>query len=101
GEYSHALMKTPKHGEFRVQEENDGRLTCVHATDGLLNAARRALAPVAPVPLYARADFVCDDDALLLMERELIEPALYFRMDESAPARFADALVAWMAEVSI
>lgn len=101
GEYSHALLKTPKHGDFRVQEEHGGRITRVHATDALLDAARRALAPVAPVPLYARADFVRDDGAFLLMELELIEPALYFRMDESAPARFADALVAWMAEVSI
>lgn len=99
GEYSHAILKTPKYGDFRVQEEHGGRITRVEATDALFEASRRALATVTPTPLYARADFVRNGDGYLLMELELIEPALYFRMDESAPARFADALVSWMAQV--
>jgi hypothetical protein len=45
-------------------------------------------------PLYARADFVRDDDGagFWLMELELIEPSLYLRMDAAAPQRFARAL---------
>lgn len=100
GELSHSILKTPRHGDFRVQEEHGGRITRVDASGALLDAAQRALGPVAPLPLYARADFVREDDRFLLMELELIEPALYFRMDDSAPARFADALVTWMAEVN-
>lgn len=45
-------------------------------------------------PLYVRADFVRanDDRGYWLIELELIEPALYLRMDPGAPERFARAL---------
>jgi hypothetical protein len=47
---------------------------------------------ISPAPLYARIDLVRDaSDDFALMELELIEPALYFRMDEDSPARFARA----------
>ncbi len=99
GEFSHAILKTPKYGDFRVQEEHGGRISPVAPGDDLLAAARGALTCVSPTPLYARADFVRSADGFLLMELELIEPALYFRTDAGAAARFADALVTWMAEV--
>ncbi len=101
GEVSHTIVKTPKRGDFRVQEEHGGLITRVDASDALLDAAHRALARVTPVPLYARADFVHDEGGFLLMELEMIEPSLYFRKDESAAARFADALASWMAEVEV
>lgn len=99
GAPSHVILKTPKRGDFRVQEEHGGLIQRVASDACLLAHARRALDCVAAVPLYGRADFVRADDGFVLMELELIEPSLYFRMEESAPARFADALVAWMAEV--
>ncbi len=101
GAPSHAIRKTPKPGDFRVQEEHGGLIRRVPADASLLAHARRALDCVAGVPLYGRADLVRAEEGFLLMELELIEPSLYFRMDESAPARFADALVAWMAEVPV
>lgn len=101
GDVSHAILKTPKHGDFRVQEEHGGRISSVPATRELVAAGHRAFGGITPAPLYARADFVRDDDRFLLMELELIEPALYFRMDKKAAARFADALVAWMTEAEV
>jgi hypothetical protein len=46
--------------------------------------------------LYARLDFVETAKGIRLMELELIEPSLYFRMDPGSPRRFARALEAWV-----
>jgi hypothetical protein len=92
GEYSHTILKTPRPGDFRVQEEHGGIITAVAPDPSLMAAADKINSSVLPVPLYARVDLVRGaDGGLLLMELELIEPALYFRMDEESPERFAQA----------
>jgi hypothetical protein len=92
GEYSHAILKSPKSTDFRVQEEHGGTITAVAPSAGLRRAGRNAFDTISPTPLYARVDFVrIEDDDFALMELELIEPALYLRMDEGAPQRFAAA----------
>jgi hypothetical protein len=93
GELSHTILKTPKAGDFRVQEEHGGLITPAQPPTTLLAAAATALAALADVPLYARADFVrTGGDNFAIMELELIEPALYFRMDADSPGRFARAV---------
>lgn len=93
GEYSHAILKAPKQHDFRVQEEHGGIPTPVEATDAMKDAASQALAAVAEPLLYARVDLVRDDNnEFALMELELIEPALYFRMDARSPQLFAEQL---------
>jgi len=92
GEYSHAIQKTPKPGDFRVQEEHGSDIRSVQPTQDLIDTARNVLALVVPQPAYVRADFVRgDDDAFLLMELELIEPSLYLRTNAGAADRFARA----------
>lgn len=93
GEYSHTILKSPKDEDFRVQEEHGGLITAVEPTPELSDAGRKAFEMIKPSPLYARVDLVRDDeDQFALIELELIEPALYLRMDADAPARFADAI---------
>ncbi|MCV2886207.1 hypothetical protein OE749_16055 [Aestuariibacter sp. AA17] len=92
GEYSHCILKTPKQGDFRVQEEHGGRLKCVEPEPTLLQAASDTINAITSTLLYARIDFIRHQDAFLLMEVELIEPSLYFNMDEQSAKRFADAL---------
>jgi hypothetical protein len=93
GEFSHAIVKTPRAHDFRVQEEHGGIIRPVDPSPELVEAGRRVLAALAHVPLYARADFVrLEGGVHALMELELIEPSLYFRMDQGAPERFARAL---------
>lgn len=93
GKYSHTILKTPKARDFRVQEEHGGTITAVTPSLRLLETARKVFDYISPMPLYARVDFVRDArDDFALMELELIEPALYFRMDDESPARFARAL---------
>jgi len=93
GEYSHAILKKPKPGDFRTQEEHGADILSVEASAALVEKARRVLGEVNPQPVYVRADFVRGaGERFLLMELELIEPALYFRTDPGSAGRFASAL---------
>lgn len=105
GKYSHAILKTPKQDDFRVQEEHGGCLLTIEPEEALLMQAQSTLAvicnEVGEMPLYARLDFVrlmpiqvqsaLASDSFALMEAELIEPSLYFNMDTKAAKRFAVA----------
>jgi hypothetical protein len=93
GEYSHAVLKTPRSQDFRVQEEHGGIIRAASASRELVNAGAQVMAVIGQKPLYARVDLVqLRGGGYGLMELELIEPALYLRMDERAPERFAYAL---------
>ncbi len=90
GVYSHTILKAPTAGDFRVQEEHGGLITAVEPEFRMLETAKQINDLIDPLPLYSRIDLVrCDDGGFALMELELIEPALYFRMDEGSPQRFA------------
>lgn len=97
GVYSHTILKTPKAADFRVQEEHGGSVRAIQATDALLAIGDTTLRALPETPLYARTDFVRanEGDGFWLMELELIEPSLYFRMDPHAPGRFARAFHQW------
>jgi glutathione synthase/RimK-type ligase-like ATP-grasp enzyme len=97
GALSHAIVKRPKRGDFRVQEEHGGHIAATPVTGELRAAAEQVMAALPTTPLQARVDLVRrDDGALALMELEAIEPSLYFRTDDGAADRFADALAAWL-----
>jgi hypothetical protein len=97
GRQSHTILKTPKPGDFRVQEEHGSTIVSVVPDAELLAAAERAMAALDRVPLQARVDLVrLADGRFAVMELELIEPSLYFRMDPGAPSRFAAAFEQWM-----
>ncbi len=97
GEFSHAILKSPKQDDFRVQEEWGGIITAIVPDEKMLAAGGNALDQIGARLLYARVDLVRDqNDEFALMELELIEPALYFRMDENAPKFFAETLDRWL-----
>jgi len=92
GEYSHAILKTPKDGDFRVQEEHGADIKSVQPPQALLDTAHELFGSIEPLPVYGRGDWVRGGDGrFLLMELELIEPSLYLRTDSGAAARFARA----------
>ena len=96
GHYSHAILKTPAKSEFRSQEERGATVKAARPEARLLQRGRQTMDNVSPVPLYARIDFVRDDDGdFRVMELELIEPSLYLRMHPEAPIRFARAIDEW------
>ena len=93
GMVTHAVRKRPARGDWRVQSEFGGTRELVPVEAAHREIAAIALATTEPVPLYARIDVVEGDDAdLLLMELELVEPELFFRLAPEAAGRLADVL---------
>ena len=92
GEFSHAVLKTPKQGDFRVQHYLGGAIAPREAPAHLRLAADRIVQQFAPGCLYARVDGLDQDGELLLMELELIEPFLYLASDPQALPRYEQAL---------
>lgn len=93
GDYSHAVLKTPKKGDFRVQEEHGGNITAYQPDEELREAGSRAIRAIGRPLLYARVDLVyLASGKPAVMELELIEPSLYFPYNAESPRRFAQAL---------
>ena len=97
GAYSHAILKVPKAGDFRVQEEHGSDVRAVTPEPALRATGDAAMAAVGERLLYGRADLVRHGEEFRVMELELVEPALYLRTDPGAPDRFADAIAALLA----
>jgi len=102
GALSHVVQKVPVPGDYRVQDDFGATDHPYPPTQQQLSLAQDVLAQAerlrpdagAEPLLYARADFLFDDDGgLLLTELELIEPSLFFRHSETAPGMLADAVV--------
>jgi hypothetical protein len=91
--WSHAVLKRPAPGDFRVQEELGGTPQSLVPPPALVGQAERILAGLPAMPAYARVDGVARGGRLLLMELELIEPALYLGTSAGAADRFADAVL--------
>lgn len=89
GQFSHAILKIPEQGDFRVQEQFGGREVTIEAPAAALALAEAALA-AAPGPLtYARVDMVRGEDGeFYLMELELIEPSLFLDHASDGGAAF-------------
>ena len=79
GDFSHALLKTPAEGDYRIQSSYGGKEQKVNPTACDINTAKSILELLDETPLYARVDMIrssCGSE-LLLMELEVIEPFLY------------------------
>lgn len=97
GEYSHAILKTPKPSDFRAQEEHGGIIQAAKPAPKLLATGAKIMQYISPTPLYARADFVrTDDGEFAVVELELIEPSMYLREAAHAPQMFAEAIDKWL-----
>ncbi|HEX8387556.1 MAG TPA: hypothetical protein VF636_00945 [Sphingomonas sp.] len=93
GEYSHAMRKVAKPGDFRVQREHGGAFTPFEADAEMLATARAAVAAAPAPPAYARCDLIrLGDGRLAVMELEMIEPDLYLDLVPAAEDRFGAAV---------
>jgi glutathione synthase/RimK-type ligase-like ATP-grasp enzyme len=91
GTYSHAVLKRPAGGDFRVQTDFGGSLERVKA-DGRVRAFGDAVLAAFHRPwLYARVDLVDAAAGPVLMELELIEPDLF--LEPAGAERLAAALL--------
>lgn len=92
GQFSHAVNKLPRLGDFRVQEEHGGQIRSAAVSQKIKDAGQFVVDQLGEQLLYARVDLVDWQGEPTLMEVELIEPSLYFSYDPDSPGRFAMAL---------
>jgi glutathione synthase/RimK-type ligase-like ATP-grasp enzyme len=91
GELSHTVLKTPRQGDFRVQEHFGGIYRLQTPSAKQVEQARAVLARIDSPLLYARVDMIRRGDEMLLAELELTEPSLYFKQSPQSEDRFVAA----------
>ena len=93
GKYTHAVLKIAKPGDFRVQDDFGGTVHQYQPTPEEIRFAEKAVAACKPVPCYARVDVIRDNQGqLAVIELELIEPELWFRLQPDAATALATAI---------
>lgn len=97
GAYSHAVLKRPTTGDYRVQEQHGGTMAPATPDEAIVQAAGKTLAATAALGhgelAYARVDGVMVNRQFQVMELEVIEPSLFLAERPDAAERFARHLV--------
>ncbi len=89
GECTHAVRKRAAAGDFRVHDDFGGTVEMEQPDEAHLATARAALAAVGEPVHYARVDLVDGPNGQpMIMEFELVEPELFFRLSPAAVTRF-------------
>jgi glutathione synthase/RimK-type ligase-like ATP-grasp enzyme len=97
GEFSHAVIKRPADGDYRVQDDFGGTAELADPAPAVRAAADAVLEASRVSPVYARVDGVVAAGRFLLMELELIEPYLFLPQHPAAAAQLASAVAARLA----
>lgn len=93
-DFSHAVLKKAKDGDFRVQDDFGGTIHDYTASEEEIAFGLKAVLECPELPLYARVDIIWNNnDQLCLSEIELIEPELWFRKNKDAANKLATELV--------
>lgn len=92
GKNSHAVLKKPKSGDFRVQSIFGGQYEKTELDEEVLHQTDFILKLMTEIPLYARIDGIVIDKVFYLMEVEMIEPDLYMEYEPEAFERFIQAI---------
>lgn len=92
GRFSHAIVKKPKEGDFRVQPQYGATINGVQPDTAIIEDATALVNRFAENALYTRVDGVLVDGKLALMELELIEPLLYVAFEEKSLDNYMKAL---------
>lgn len=94
GDFSHAVTKVARPGDFRVQPQYGSTLTRVAPSKEALDVGRLVLEAAPRNLAYARVDLIrLGDGSLALMELELIEPDLYLGHAPDRAGAFAAAML--------
>ena len=93
GQYTHAILKKAKKGDFRVQDDFGGTVHDYQPTKEEIAFAENAVKACFELPIYARVDIFTDNNnQIALLELELVEPELWFRYHPTAANVLAKAL---------
>ena len=93
GKFTHAVLKTAKKGDFRVQDDFGGTVQIYTPTPPEIDFAVKAVKACKETPIYARVDVFTDNNGnLAIAELELIEPELWFRKHPKAADQLAKGI---------
>ncbi|WP_191859897.1 ATP-grasp domain-containing protein [Hanstruepera ponticola] len=95
GQFTHAVLKKAKDGDFRVQDDFGGTVHGYVPSKEEIAFAQNAVKACPELPIYARVDIFTDNQGqIALSELELIEPELWFRNHPKAADVLARSLKA-------
>ncbi|WP_294124180.1 hypothetical protein [Sphingomonas sp.] len=93
GEYSHAVVKRPRAGDYRVQPHLGGSEVACAPPPGSIELAAAVLGAAPAEAAYARVDMIRDaSGALAVIELELIEPSLWLQHAPDGGVSFVAAI---------
>lgn len=93
GAFSHAIRKRPPPGEFRSNSRYGPTRTAETPLREVTDQGASCLRALPEMPLYARVDGVVRGGELIVIEVEVLEPALFMEFDPPSAERFAEATV--------
>ncbi|NNL08507.1 MAG: hypothetical protein HKP38_04715 [Croceitalea sp.] len=93
GKFTHAVLKLAKPGDFRVQDDHGGSVHEYRAEQEEIDFAEAVVKACPEMPIYARVDIFKDNtNQWSLVELEIFEPELWFRLYPKASKVLATAL---------
>ena len=93
GEFTHAVLKIAKPGDFRVQDDFGGTVHDYVPDQEQIAFAQSVVEAAPELPIYARVDIFKDNESnWALAELEIFEPELWFRLNPSAADILAKAI---------
>lgn len=93
GVFSHAIRKRPPAGEFRSNSRYGPTRNAETPPAIAVEQGAACLHALPELPLYARVDGVLRNGQLIVIEVEVLEPALFMEFDPPSAERFAEATV--------
>ncbi|MEM9649711.1 MAG: hypothetical protein AAF969_14635 [Bacteroidota bacterium] len=85
GQFTHAVLKMAKSGDFRVQDDFGGTVKEYLPSQEEIQFAEKTVNAAPELPMYARVDIFQDNTGnLALAELEIFEPELWFRLNPIA-----------------
>ena len=94
GAFSHAVVKIPRRGEFRVNNRFSPESRLAEPPAGVAESAAAILASIPAPLLYARVDGVLRAGRFICTELELCDPDLHLHMAPGSAERLAAATLA-------
>jgi hypothetical protein len=90
--FSHAVLKAPASGDYRVQSDFGGTAALVTPPEWMRAQVSKVLEALPEASVYARIDGVRRGEEFLLMEAELVEPYLFTAAAPGAIERYVETL---------
>lgn len=90
--FSHSVLKRPKAGEFRVQSDFGGSVELITPSREIIDFGHDVLNRIPQCWNFARVDVVNWMRDPLLVELELIEPDLFFKLNPPAAELLVDTV---------